>query len=182
MKLFIFLTPALFISSVSAAGIYKWVDEKGNVYFSQTPPNLDDTKRVGNTSGKHEEFKVSPVGKCDTLKQVLVGDWQGKDKNTRIVFRFYNHRILFSGNDKDMTYFIDYAKQDQLQGGFWTTNGPDIKLHIKKVGAAAKKRPTIVKLMVAKIAYMNLVLLAGEEEFRLKRYSGSGNTPRCAKD
>ncbi|MEJ2142377.1 MAG: DUF4124 domain-containing protein [Gammaproteobacteria bacterium] len=181
MKVFILLMLFFFNCPIYAAAIYKWVDKEGNVHFSQTPPNLDDTKRVGSTAGKNEKFIVTPVGKCDTLEQLLVGDWRGKDKDTRIVFRFYNHRILFPGNEKDMTYFIDYAKQDQLQGGFWTTSGPEIKLKIKKIGAAAKKRPTIEKLMVAKIDYTNLVLLAGEEEFRLRRYSGSGNTPRCSK-
>lgn len=180
MKQFIFILLGFFFSSVYGAGIYKWFDEKGNVHFTQTPPNLEDTQHIGNTSGKHEDFKVTPIGKCETLRQLLVGDWQGKNNGTRIVFRFYDRRILFPSKKNDMTYFIDYARQDQLQGGFWTSSGPDIKLEIKKIGAAAKKRPTLEKLMVAKIDYNNMVLLAGEEEFRLERYSGSGNTPRCS--
>jgi hypothetical protein len=168
-------------TTATAAGIYKWIDEQGNVHFSQTPPNISDTKRVGDTVGESEEFTVTPVGGCTTLNQLLIGDWRGKDKDKRIVFRFYNHRGMFPGEKTDKRYYIDYGRQGQLQGGFWTTKGPDVKFRIKKIGGAAKKRTTIEKAMVAKIDYENLILLVGKEEFRLKRYTGSGNRPRCSK-
>lgn len=173
------LLMCLLATSVAASGIYKWTDENGNVHFTQTPPPKKTAKRIGNNISSASETQVKAIGACTTLSQQLVGDWRGKDRDQRIVFRLYEKRNVFEGEKTDKTYFIDYGRQGQLQGGFWHVVGTEVIFRIKKIGGAAKKRPTIKKAMVAKIDPNHLYLLVGDEEFRLRRYLMAGNTPSC---
>jgi len=176
--LFIYLL-LLTALSCKAAGIYKWVDEKGQIHFSQTQPNGHDARRIGDTLQSGNALAVPAIGQCSTLAEQLVGDWRGLDNNQRIVFRFYATDMFFSKSNAYKAFMVDYGRQGQLQGGHWKLKGSDIVFMIKKRGNAAKKRPLITKALVGKIDADSLTLLVNDESLRLTRYRGSGNLPRC---
>jgi len=169
------------ILSCQAAGIYKWVDEKGQVHFSQTKPNQQEASRVGETlQSDHEVPAVPAIGRCTTLSQQLVGDWRGKDRQQRIVFRFYERDdYKFAGSLSNMAYMIDYGRQGLLQGGHWKVKGNSIVFSIRKRGRSAGKRAEFTRAALGRIDVDNLVLLVGNATFRLARYTGSGNLPTC---
>ncbi len=45
-QLIIFLTTFVFTATISVAGIYKWVDEQGNVHYSQQPPTNTASEKM----------------------------------------------------------------------------------------------------------------------------------------
>jgi hypothetical protein len=165
--------------SSDAAGIYKWVDENGQVHFSQTKPNQHEAHRIGDTMQSGNDVAVPAIGRCQTLAEQLVGDWRGQDKQQRIVFRFYDDDMFFDNSTTSHAFMIDYGRQGQLQGGHWKLKGSSIIFVIKKRGHVKHKRPYISRALVGKIDADSLTLLLADESLRLTRYRGSGNLPRC---
>ncbi len=84
---FLILTLFLFSNSVSAAKLYKIVDEKGKVTFSQFPPDeIDENKIVENVvlSQEHKaaKLKVKVYGENEYCGDLLLTDWTYKGKSS----------------------------------------------------------------------------------------------------
>ncbi|MCI2282461.1 DUF4124 domain-containing protein [Colwellia sp. MSW7] len=68
----------ILISSISFAEVYKWIDEDGNIKFSQFPP---ENKQI-----KSEELAVTPQHSSSVKisEEQLIGNWRciSSDGNT----------------------------------------------------------------------------------------------------
>jgi len=58
IKYILFLLPLLLVETISAAEMYRWVDDKGKVHYTDTPPPLTaksiQKKELGNQAGESQ--------------------------------------------------------------------------------------------------------------------------------
>jgi len=60
-KFFLAIFLVLFFSFSASAGIYKWVDDKGKMHFSDTPPINNSTEQVEVTIKTYTAVEVTPL-------------------------------------------------------------------------------------------------------------------------
>lgn len=101
-------------SAVSYSATYKWVDQSGQIHYTQTPPPADKIKQSAMSdalSGSAEDKK---------LFQTLIGNWIGKRKDSEVLLNF-----TADGRFEDRT---QSGGSTQYNGvGMWQVNGEMIK-------------------------------------------------------
>jgi glutaredoxin len=118
MKDLVFLLLLLFIAQPSAAEIYKWTDEQGQIHFSDEKPENQESKEVeleirtyesvSYEDLSNEPSKVEPA-KADARKKVVMysASWCGTCKKAKKYFRrngipFTNYDIEKSSRAKKL--------------------------------------------------------------------------------
>jgi hypothetical protein len=100
MKMFLIIAITVFISTQGLAQVYKWVDEKGTVHFTDDVTKIPENQRpktdkigVSEESAGRVEGESSPKAKPDAYKDVLgrgedywknrVEDWKKRIKSAQ---------------------------------------------------------------------------------------------------
>ncbi len=182
--LLLIVIPITLPCQVNAAKIYKWKDVDGKIHYSATPPVHQESKSMGSTNNNRTDAQSNDVVlsvRCKKAKksELIVGDWILK-KNKKIRFRFYDHWLFnqASGNPIQK-YFIDIG-QGNSQSGKWSVSGSSLNLIVRKIGKKNEEFKTITKALIHKVDNRELYLLINNTEpMKFKRYTGSGNKPKC---
>jgi hypothetical protein len=64
----IFLAGVLSVSLVSAQQVYKWVDAKGKIHYSDVPPPTKSKTKTVDTRSQMKGADNKPGGKCPYAK------------------------------------------------------------------------------------------------------------------
>ncbi len=176
--------PFTLTNHINAAKIYKWKDADGKTHYSETPPIHQESKSIGSTNNNRADAQSNDVVlsvRCKDVKksELIVGDWILK-KNKKIRFRFYDRWAFNQASGKPIRkYFIDVG-QGNSQSGKWSVNDSSLNLLVGKIGKQNKEFKTITKALIHKVDNRELYLLINDTEpMKFKRYTGSGNKPKC---
>ena len=111
-KLLILLSVCLCFSSLSTAGIYKWVDENGKVHFSDKKPVSQGVEEVDVRVNTYESVSYD-TSLFDVGKQVVMysASWCGYCKQARQYFK--KNGIRYTEHDIEKNRFAR-KKYDEL--------------------------------------------------------------------
>ena len=108
----VFITSLLFLLSFSVNGeIYKWVDDRGKVHFTDNPPGDKKTEEVELKINTYSAVQITPLlerlGKTDKVV-IYTTDWCSICKKAKKYFK--NNNIAYVEYDvkKSRTGKIDY--------------------------------------------------------------------------
>jgi hypothetical protein len=171
------------IQSVYATDAYKWTDSDGHIHYSATPPSDQETKSVGVTSGNPDAQSTPTVknNRCAkaTYNDLIIGEWISK-KTITVSMRFSKRHIQGHKSPRYIRKYYISVDRRSLQSGIWKLTGDILKLSITKRGRVRTRFTTItrVDLLSVSTQYLN-VIINGNTKMMFKRYTGSGNIPKC---
>jgi len=91
----------LVLQSVTHAGVYKWVDDEGNIHFGDRKPNSTDAEQVKLKEINTYTSVTYDTSAFDSGKKVIMysAEWCGVCKRAKRYFR--KHNIAFTEYDVD---------------------------------------------------------------------------------
>lgn len=108
----IFISSLLFLLSFSVNGeIYKWVDDKGKVHFTDNPPSDKKTEEVELRINTYSAVQITPLverlGKADKVV-IYTADWCSICEKATKYFNKNNIAYVDYDVEKSRTGKIDY--------------------------------------------------------------------------
>lgn len=116
IKLYLIFIMSLYTVNTYAAKIYKWVDEKGNVHYSNTAQQANPKSKIEDLSDKNKKSKNT-----NGNSGALSGRWYSEYRKQKYMLRFRRKTIEFREQDEN-------GRGPWLFRGKWTRNGSAINV------------------------------------------------------